>query len=52
MVLCLFDEKGAETQIPMRDYDADVLRVFVPGSGRVSLGPGPTPQGGEEPGRE
>ena len=24
MVLCLFDETGAEMQIPMRDYDAGV----------------------------
>ena len=31
MVLCLFDEAGAETQIPMRDYDADVWHAFVPG---------------------
>jgi glycogen operon protein len=31
MVLCLFDEQGAETPIPMRDYDADVWHVFVPG---------------------
>jgi isoamylase len=33
MLLCLFDETGAETQIPMRDYDADVWHVFVPGVG-------------------
>ena len=33
MVLCLFDETGAETQIPMRDYDADVWHAFVPGVG-------------------
>jgi isoamylase len=33
MVLCLFDETGAETRIPMRDYDADVWHVFVPGAG-------------------
>jgi glycogen operon protein len=33
MVLCLFDETGAETQIPMRDYDAGVWHVFVPGIG-------------------
>jgi glycogen operon protein len=33
MVLCLFDEAGAETQIPMRDYDADIWHVFVPGVG-------------------
>ena len=33
MVLCLFDEKGAETRVPMRDYDAGVWHVFVPGVG-------------------
>jgi isoamylase len=33
MVLCLFGEKGAEARIPMRDYDADVWHVFVPGVG-------------------
>ena len=33
MLLCLFDEAGAETQIPMRDYDAGVWHVFVPGVG-------------------
>jgi isoamylase len=33
MLLCLFDETGAETQIPMRDYDAGVWHVFVPGAG-------------------
>ena len=32
MVLCLFDENGAEKRIPMRDYDADVWHVFVPGA--------------------
>jgi isoamylase len=31
MLLCLFDETGAETQLPMRDYDAGVWHVFVPG---------------------
>ena len=30
MVLCLFDVTGAETQIPMRDYDAGVWHMFVP----------------------
>ncbi len=34
MVLCLFDETGAETQIPMRDYDAGVWHAFVPGVGQ------------------
>jgi isoamylase len=33
MTLCLFDETGAETQIPMTDYDAEVWHVFVPGVG-------------------
>ena len=31
MVLCLFNEAGVETQIPMRDYDSEVWHVFVPG---------------------
>ena len=31
LVLCLFDEGGAETQIPLRDYDAGVWHAFVPG---------------------
>jgi isoamylase len=31
MVLCLFDEAGMETQIPLRDYDAGVWHAFVPG---------------------
>jgi glycogen operon protein len=33
MVLCLFDEAGAETRIPMLDKDAGVWHVFVPGIG-------------------
>jgi len=33
VTLCLFDEAGAETQIPLRDNDADVWHVFVPGVG-------------------
>ena len=33
VTLCLFDEAGAETQIPVRDNDADVWHVFVPGIG-------------------
>jgi isoamylase len=33
MLLCLFDEDGAETQIPLRDYDAGVWHGFVPGIG-------------------
>jgi isoamylase len=35
VTLCLFDETGAETQIPLRDNDADVWHAFVP-----SVGPG------------
>ncbi len=31
MMLCLFGEGGAETQIPLRDYDAGVWHAFVPG---------------------
>jgi len=33
VTLCLFDATGAETQIPVRDNDADVWHVFVPGAG-------------------
>ena len=33
MLLCLFDETGAETRIPIRDRDAGVWHVFVPGAG-------------------
>ncbi|HLK72088.1 MAG TPA: glycogen debranching protein GlgX [Streptosporangiaceae bacterium] len=33
MLLCLFDEAGAETRIPMTDRDAGVWHVFVPGVG-------------------
>jgi isoamylase len=33
VTLCLFDENGAETQIPLRDNDADVWHAFVPGVG-------------------
>jgi isoamylase len=33
VTLCLFDQSGAETQIPVRDNDADVWHVFVPGVG-------------------
>jgi isoamylase len=31
MELCLFDQAGTETRIPMLDYDAGVWHVFVPG---------------------
>ena len=33
MVLCLFDENGTETQIPMPDYDMRAWHAFVPGVG-------------------
>jgi len=33
-VLCLFDETGAETRIPMRDCDAGGWHPFVPGESR------------------
>ncbi len=33
MLLCLFDQADTETQIPMRNYDAGVWHVFVPGIG-------------------
>jgi len=33
MTLCLFDGTGAETQIPLTDYDAGVWHGFVPGAG-------------------
>ena len=31
--MCLFDAAGTETQIPLRDNDADVWHAFVPGIG-------------------
>jgi isoamylase len=33
VTLCLFDENGAETQIPLLDNDADIWHAFVPGVG-------------------
>jgi isoamylase len=33
MLLCLFDQVGAETRIPITDRDGDVWHVFVPGVG-------------------
>src|SRR5262249_30255443 len=33
VTLCLFDTLGAETQVPIRDNDADVWHAFVPGIG-------------------
>jgi isoamylase len=35
VTLCLFDENGPETQIPLRNRDGDVWHVFVP-----DIGPG------------
>jgi isoamylase len=33
MTLCLFDENGTETQIPLRDHEAGVWHAFIPGVG-------------------
>jgi isoamylase len=33
VTLCLFDKDGAETQIPLRDNDAESWHAFVPGIG-------------------
>ena len=33
MTLCLFDESGTETQIPLQDYDGGVWHAFVRGVG-------------------
>jgi isoamylase len=33
MTLCLFDDAGHETQIPLTEYDAGVWHGFVPGAG-------------------
>ena len=33
VTLCLFDDAGRETQVPLRDYDAGVWHGFVPGVG-------------------
>jgi isoamylase len=33
MTLCLFDDAGTETQVPLPEYDAGVWRGFVPGVG-------------------
>jgi isoamylase len=33
VTLCLFDKNGAETQIPLRDNDAESWHAFVPGIG-------------------
>src|SRR6516162_3332711 len=35
VTLCLFDDAGRETQIPLRDNDADAWHVFV-----LGIGPG------------
>ena len=58
MTLCLFDGAGAETQIPLQDYDAGVWHGFVPGvgpgqeygyraAGRYDPGAGPALQPGQ-----
>ena len=33
VTLCLFDQAGTETQIPLADNDADIWHAFVPGIG-------------------
>jgi glycogen operon protein len=33
VTVCLFDAAGGETRIPVRENDADVWHVFVPGTG-------------------
>ena len=33
MMLCLFDEAGTETRVPLLDYDAGVWHAFMPGVG-------------------
>ena len=33
VTLCLFDAAGTESQIPLRDNDADIWHAFVPGIG-------------------
>ncbi len=33
VTLCLFDQAGTETQIPLRETDADIWYAFVPGIG-------------------
>jgi isoamylase len=33
MLVCLFDGDGAETQVPLLDYDAGVWHGFIPGIG-------------------
>jgi isoamylase len=33
VTLCLFDDAGTETQLPLQDYDAGVWHAFVPGVG-------------------
>jgi isoamylase len=37
IVLCLVDDGGAETQIPLLDYDAGVWHAFVRGSAQARL---------------
>ena len=33
VTLCLFDQGGTETRIPLTDNDADIWHAFVPGIG-------------------
>ena len=33
VTLCLFDQAGTETRIPLRDNDADIWYTFIPGTG-------------------
>ncbi len=33
VTLCLFDDAGRETRVPLRDYDAGIWHGFVPGVG-------------------
>ncbi len=33
VTLCLFDDAGQETRVPLRDYDAGIWHGFVPGVG-------------------
>ena len=39
MLLCLFDDAGAETRIALPDYDAGVWHGFVEGVGAARPGP-------------
>jgi glycogen operon protein len=37
VLLCLFDQNGVETQVPLEEYDAGVWHGFVPGVGPGQL---------------